>query len=612
MHNMKNANGPVSGHLSAAQLRTLQELIASLSHEQLVWVRGYLAAVDAQGARSDAPQDTVDPQEPAAGLALTILYGSETGNSRQVAEQARAAAQAQGLQVAVVRDLRDVRRADWRKFETVLLVISTHGEGDPPDSARESHALLHSKGAPRLEHLRYAVLALGDTSYDQFCQAGREFDQRLSDLGAQVITPRVDCDVDFEEPAAAWIETVLRELASSMDAAPSKPIVQETAPARAVPHLEERPGYSRRNPVEIPVLENHLLTADGSSKEVRHIEFSLEQAGLEYQAGDVLYVLPNNHEEHVSELIEALGAAPAQRVTTGSDEIPLVQALAQRYEITKVTRPFLERYAERSQAAALREILDADNKKVFRGYVNGRHVVDVLREFPLGLSAQELIDILRRLPPRAYSIASSNCATPGEVHLTVGVTRYHGQRSEHRGVASGWLADLDTEQTTAPVYVKANEHFRLPKDPDTPIIMIGSGTGIAPYRGFLAERQELGAQGNNWLFFGDRNFRTDFLYQREWIQYRDDGVLTNIDVAFSRDGVDKRYVQHRLEERSRELYEWLQEGAHLYVCGATAMADDVHSALLNVVRREADISEEDAHVFVHQLQDEHRYHRDVY
>ncbi len=598
-----------SGALSDAQLRMLEEMVSSLHPDQLIWVRGYLAGVTAEVGAFATATPAVERtrqigQQP--GTTLTVLFGTETGNGREVARRVVEAAQAQGIQ-ADLRDLAEVGRADWKRFETVLLVVSTHGEGEPPESARPAHTFLHSARAPRLSHLRYAVLALGDSSYEHFCQAGRDFDERLAELGAEALIPRVDCDVAYDDAATAWIEAAMGAVAAGR----MRPGF--TAPVNAESGRSTMPGTSSRHPTRAPVLENHLLTAKGSSKEVRHIELSLENGELEYEPGDVLHVLPRNQAEYVEEVLSALGADPEQPVDAGGTQIPFAMALAERYEITRVTRPFLERYTECAQDQNLREILAAQDKRVLRGFINGRHVVDVIREFPAGITPQQLIDILRPLPPRAYSIASSHRATPGEVHLTVGVSRYAGRNGEHRGVASGWLADLDPLDDEAPMYVRANEGFRLPKDPDTPVIMVGSGTGVAPYRGFIADRLATGARGDNWLFFGDRNFGTDFLYQREWLRHREQGLLTRLDVSWSRDkGRDRRYVQHSLEACGRELYDWLERGAHVYVCGSSRMAEGVHGALLGVVRKEGTISPERAQAYVEALRNDNRYHRDVY
>lgn len=608
MTNTKHTQRQPSGALSDEQLSALEEVIASLRPDQLIWVRGYLAGVTAEigasGATISVDEQTSHAGKRSAGT-LTVLFGSETGNGREVARQVVEAAQAQGIH-ADVRDLADVGRADWKRFETLLLVVSTHGEGEPPDPARAAHAFLHGQRAPQLKHIQYAVLALGDSSYERFCQAGKDFDARLAELGATTLIPRVDCDVDYEEAATAWIEAALE----AVSGATARSHFTTSASARSI--RSAMPGTSRQHPAHAPVLENHLLTARGSSKEVRHIEFSLENVELEYEPGDVFHVLPRNHSAQVQEVLAALRADPEQPVQAGATQIPLEMALTERYEITKITRPFLERYAEWAHHPTLREILIAPDKRVLRGFINGRHVVDVIREFPAGITPQLLIDILRPLPPRAYSIASSHRATPGELHLTVGVSRYEGRSGEHRGVASGWLADLGTPDCEVPAYVRANEHFRLPQDPDVPVIMVGSGTGIAPYRGFLADRLATGACGENWLFFGDRNFDTDFLYQREWLRHREQGLLTRLDVAWSRDGQEKRYVQHSLEARARELYGWLEEGAHLYLCGSTRMAADVHGALLGIVQQQGATSPDRAQGYVEALKRDNRYHRDVY
>lgn len=606
--NKHNERQP-SGALSDDQLCVLEEMVSSLRPDQLIWVRGYLSGVTAGAGvlTTTAPAaERVRQASQRRVASITVLFGTETGNGREVARQAVEAAQAQGFQ-ADVRDLAEVGRGDWKRFETILLVVSTHGEGEPPEPVRSAYNLLHSPRAPKLSHLRYAVFALGDSSYEHFCKAGRDIDGRLAELGAAALIPRVDCDVDYEEAATAWIEAAMGAVAAG------KTRPGFTASAGAHSGHSAIPGTSRRHLTRAPILENHLLTAKGSSKEVRHIELSLENGELDYEPGDVLHVLPRNQAEYVEEVLSTLRADPEQPVYAGGTEIPLATALTERYEITRVTRPFLERYTEWAQDRVLREMLAAPDKCVLRGFINGRHVVDVLREFPAGITPQQLIDLLRPLPPRAYSIASSHRATPGEVHLTVGVSRYAGRTGEHRGVASGWLADLDPSDAEAPSYVRANEHFRLPPDPDTPVIMVGSGTGVAPYRSFLADRRATGARGDNWLFFGDRNFGTDFLYQREWLSHREQGLLTRLDVAWSRDeGQERRYVQHSLEACGQELYDWLEQGAHLYLCGSTRMAEGVHSALCGVVQKEGAISPERARAYVEALKHDNRYHRDVY
>lgn len=590
--------------LSQDQARQLNRLIETLRPEQMSWISGYLAGLSAAGA--------LPANQPVAAARgeITVLYGSQTGNCEKLAEQVRRRALAKGLQ-AQVHSMGDCTKARLKKAANLLVIVSTHGEGEPPDTAKELYELVAGPKAPPLKESRFAVLALGDASYENFCQAGKDFDARLETLGARRIHPRVDCDVDFEASAEQWIEAVLDKFGDpAVPAAASVTAFPAAGGAVSAGHS----SYSKSAPFAAAVLENLCLSGRGSSKEVRHIELSLEGSGLTYAPGDALGVVPANDPRQVAELIETLGLDGDQSVATPRGDMALHEALTHAYETTTLVRPFMERYAELTGAEGLKALLAEGNKAALRDYLEGRHVIDVLKEYPAaGLSAADFIGLLRKLPPRLYSIASSHKATPDEVHLTVAVVRYHANGRPRQGVASTFLADRVEAGQTVPVYVEHNNNFKLPEAPDTAVIMVGPGTGVAPFRAFMAEREETGAEGRNWLFFGDRHFRTDFLYQREWLRYRKEGLLTRLDVAWSRDGDDKDYVQHRMLAHGRELYAWLQDGAHLYVCGdAQRMAHDVHDTLQQIIRREGKLSREDAADYVKRLQRERRYQRDVY
>lgn len=592
--------------LSHEQAEQFNRFVESLRPEQMSWISGYLAGLSAGGA-APANQPAMAPG-PGGQPEITILYGSQTGNCEKLAEQVHRRAQDKGL-AAQMYCMADFSKARLKKAAHLLVIVSTHGEGDPPDNAREVYELLNGPKAPPLKDTRYSVLALGDSSYENFCQTGKDFDARLETLGARRIHPRADCDVDFEGPAGQWIDAVLGKFGEvAGPAAGAPPVVP--APVTGTP----APAYSKQSPFAAAVLENLCLNGRGSDKEVRHIELSLEGSGLAYEPGDALGVVPANPPEYVAQLIETLALDGDEPVTTAGGKMPLHRALGREYEITTVVRPFVEKYAELSGAAGLTALLADENKPALRRYLEGRHVIDVVREYPVGgLSAAEFLPLLRRLPPRLYSIASSLKASPDEVHLTVAAVRYHAHGRERMGLASTFLADRVAEGETVPVYVERNKHFKLPPDPDTPVIMIGPGTGVAPFRAFMAEREETGAAGRNWLFFGDRHMTTDFLYQREWLRYRKEGLLTRLDVAWSRDSAEKDYVQHRMHDNARELYAWLQDGAHLYVCGdAQRMAHDVHQALLDIVAAQGGLSPDDAGTYVKQLQKDRRYQRDVY
>jgi len=481
------------------------------------------------------------------------------------------------------------------------------GKG-PPDNAVAFHRFLLSQKAPKLEKLRYAVLALGDTSYEHFCKTGIDFDQRLLDLGAEPLMDRVDCDVDYEEVVQEWLERIALELSAS---GTTQPLVDHGATSGASTSGQ----YSRNHPYLARLVENIPLTAPASSKEVRHVALSLADSGIRYTAGDALGVIPVNWPERVEGILESLNLYHADTISTPKGaSASLESALLSEFEITTITRPFLEKWASLSESQELVALLKPDQKALLQQWIEGREIIDVIKRFPVkGLSAQQFVDLLRKLPPRLYSIASSWHQDPDEVHLAVGVVRYQTHGLKRQGVASTYLSDRIEDGSEIRIYLHENPNFRLPHDGHTPIIMIGPGTGVAPFRAFIQEREAFGATGKNWLFFGDREFQNDFLYQTEWLDYRQRGLLNRIDVAFSRDSEKKVYVQHRIEENAKALYEWIEEGAHIYICGdAKHMASDVHQALARVIAGESGKSLEAAEERLLNLQSAGRYQRDVY
>lgn len=600
---------PTNSPLTAEQAEGANRLVDSLTPEQMNWLSGYLAGLH---AASPEGQTAASPGAPAAAAAptLTILYGSETGNAESVAEQAGEQAAARGIPARVV-DMADYKTRNLRDEQLLMIVTATHGEGDPPDPATGFHEFVHGRKAPKLQGAKFAVLGLGDTSYEHFCQTGKDFDARLEELGAERLLERVDCDVDFEEAAEQWIGQALDAFAEH--AQPPEPAASATAP-QAPGAATSKTGYNRKNPFHAEVLENLVLTGRGSEKETRHVELSLEGSGIEYEPGDVLSVVPTNREEVVQELIEVAGLDPAETVTHQDDQVPLADALRHGYEISPATPPFAQAYAEWTGAEDLVRLTTSEPRSALMEYLEGRDVVDLLREYPPeGLDAATLLGMLRKLQPREYSIASSYRANPEEVHLTVDVVRYENHGRLHHGVASTFLAQDAEPGATVPIFIRSNKNFRLPSDPATPIIMVGPGTGIAPFRAFLQEREELEAEGAHWLFFGNPYLRTDFLYQTEWQAWHREGLLDRLDVAFSRDQAEKVYVQDRMREHGAELFRWLEDGAHVYVCGdAERMAPAVHAALEEVVQTHGGYSEEGAAEYVKSLQSERRYQRDVY
>ncbi len=592
--------------LSAALAAEVRALVAKLDREQRLWLSGFLAGVEAEpGAAPAAPTAPPEPARPA----VTVLFGSQTGNSERLAKQLAERLTEQGIRFALL-DMLQCNRTQLQEAQTLLLVVSTHGDGDPPERAVPLSELLAGRKAPRLDHVRYSVLALGDSSYERFCEAGRQFDARLEALGAARLYPREECDVDFDAPASRWIEGVLGKLEQSLGAATLR-VRAEPGPDRKSASVSN--AYTRKNPYSAPVLANQRLTAARSTKDVRHLELSLEGSNIRYEPGDSIGIVPRNRVEDVEALLERLAFSPDAPVQGDSQAaIPLRQGLTERFEIGTVSRPFLKRYAEATGSGELTSIASAADGDLAR-YARGRHLIDLLAEHPpKGLDAAAFARLLPPLAPRLYSIASSQHAVPDEVHLTVSIVQYESFGRPRWGVVSGALSSLPAEDATLPIYLQRNPAFRLP-DPHTPIIMIGPGTGVAPYRAFLSERAQTGATGLNWLFFGDRTFEWDFLYQSEWLEWRKRGLLARMDVAFSRDQPEKIYVQHRMHERGAELWSWLEDGAYLYVCGdAPRMAPDVHAALLEIIATHGARSPDQAAEYALRLQQERRYQRDVY
>lgn len=594
------------------QAELLNRLLPTLTDSQKVWLSGYLAATQSGSASVPAA-----PEAPVAGAVaqanvkpvskdVTILYGSQTGNAQSLAEKSGKTLEERGYKVTV-SSMSDFKPNNLKKLENLLIVVSTHGEGDPPDNALSFHEFLHGKRAPKLDDLRFSVLSLGDSSYEFFCQTGKEFDQRLEDLGGTRLYPRIDCDLDFDEPAAEWIEGVYAGLSEVQSASVESASAVATAPA-----IES--AYSRTNPFKAEVLENLNLNGRGSNKETRHVELSLEGSGLTYEPGDSLGVYPENDPELVELVLETTKWDGNQTVTVNKEEITLKEALSKKLEITVLTKPLIEKAAQLSSNEELKALVAPEKINELKSYIDGRDVIDLLRDFgPWNVSAQDFVAILRKMPSRLYSISSSLAANPEEVHLTIGAVRYEAHGRKRNGVASILTAERLQPGDTLPVYVQNNQNFKLPENPDTPIIMVGPGTGVAPFRSFMQEREEIGAEGKSWMFFGDQHFVTDFLYQTEWQKWLKDGVLTKMDVAFSRDTEEKVYVQHRMKEHSKELFEWLEQGAVVYICGDEKhMAHDVHQTLIDIIEKEGGLSREKAESYLADMQQTKRYQRDVY
>lgn len=567
---------------------------APFTPEQRAWLNGFLAGVFNRVPAGNIPdRQSRGSSHQAALQPLTILFGTQTGTAESLARRAAKEAGKRGFAPTVI----DVAQTDAQRLaaeKNVLMIVSTYGEGEPPDSARALHDALGGE-ATTLEGVRYSVCALGDTNYALFCQCGKDFDARLEKHGASRIAARVDCDVDFEEPFSRWLESALGALSVVADAPASAEARSYEPDASSLPRPAE---YSRNHPFPAPLLAMRPLSRPGSAKEVNHVEFSLEGSGLTYEAGDALGVLPRNCPDLVSEILAALDSDGEEPVPTAAGELPLRTALLQHYDLGKPAAALLEALGLAQSSTPPLDVLDA-----LRGGQRAR-----------SKSVTHYVTFFRKLQPRLYSISSGPSACPGQVHLTIGAVRYQAGGRDRKGVCSTFLPDLCAPGvSTVPVFVHANRNFRLPASDDVPVIMIGPGTGIAPFRAFLQERRARGASGRNWLFFGDQHRASDFLYEEELTDLQSAGFLHRLDLAWSRDGEEKIYVQQRLLEQADEIFGWLEQGAHLCVCGdASRMARDVHAALLEVVSRAGRRTPDEAAAYVQSLTATKRYQRDVY
>jgi sulfite reductase (NADPH) flavoprotein alpha-component len=608
------ANTAVSlplGPLDPERSELLRRVVDGLEPASLQWLSGFASGV--AYARSQGDQVRHEASGPATAVAarpesaarLAIVYGSQTGNGKRIAERLGRAAEAAGLAVRVFA-ARDYPLRDLAGERLLTVVISTHGDGDPPDDARGFVEHIAGKRAPKLDGLAYAVLALGDSSYPKFCETGRQVDERLAALGARRLLPRVECDVDFERLAAPWLDQVVT---SARDAV-GGPQVATVTRLRSVPTA---PLYDREQPFEARVVANQRITGSAGSKDVRHIEISLEGSGLKYQPGDALGVWHENPPLVVDAVLGALRLPGESPVALDGVTRTLREWLACEREITRLTRPFLARHAQMSGSAELSAVLEPGNEDRLRRTLKDLQLTDVLHAYPADWDGEAFVAALRPLVPRLYSIASAQDAVGDEVHVTVAVVDYENDGQRRLGAASGHLAGLTGDEATVRVFIEQNERFRLPTDPSRDVIMIGPGTGVAPYRGFLQQRESQGATGRNWLVFGARHFGSEFLYQVEWQDAMRKGLLHRMDVAFSRDSTPRAYVQDRLRDAGKDLFAWLEGGAHLYVCGdAEHMAPDVHEALVDVIAAHGGLERDAAESYLRRLADDRRYLRDVY
>ncbi|EOX3354239.1 assimilatory sulfite reductase (NADPH) flavoprotein subunit [Vibrio cholerae] len=590
--------------LNDAQLNQLQQTVTQLNAQQLAWVSGYFWGLSQSNVLS-VPHISAGQTASAASGKLTIIFASQTGNAKGVAQALLKEAQAAGIQ-AQLFDASDYKGKDLAKETHVIFVASTNGEGEAPDNALALHEFLKSKKAPKLPNLKYGVLGLGDSSYQFFCQTGKDFDQFLENLGAQRLVERLDADVDYQAAATEWRKQVLSILKDELTGAAAVTSVATFAVSQTA-----ESHYSKEQPYTASLSTSQKITGRDSGKDVRHIEIDLADSGITYQPGDALGVWYENRPQLVNALLDSVGLSGHEEVQVDGETLSLHLALTHHYEITAANPQLVAQFAELAQSQKLTSL--AQDKEALREYATRTQVIDVLREEKVTLSATQLLSLLRRLTPRLYSIASSQSEVGEEVHLTVGVVEYEYEGEQRLGGASSFLAHQLEEGAPVKVFVEHNNNFKLPSDDNAPLIMVGPGTGIAPFRSFIQERENRGAAGKNWLLFGDRTFTQDFLYQVEWQKYLKSGVLNRLDVACSRDQHEKVYVQHRLLEQAELVWQWLQEGAYFYVCGdASRMAKDVHQALITVVEQQGGLNREQAEEYVSELRKAKRYQRDVY
>ena len=594
-----------SSALDANQLASLQQTVADYSSLQLAWASGYLAAKSEQGHNVQiAPAAAV-----VAAKTLTILYASQTGNAKGVASKLEQSAKAAGINV-VLKNIADYKAKGLKNESHLLIVASTNGEGEAPDDAIEFHEYLLGKKAPKLPNLNYSVLALGDSSYEFFCQTGKDFDERLQALGAKQVTPRVDCDVDYDSECESWTLSIVESLKDELTQ-----VSAGLANVVDLPTAGAASQYSKQNPFAAEFSLSQKITGRDSAKDVRHIEIDLGESGLTYQVGDALGVWFENDEALVSKLLNELSFSGDEKISlkvSGNEqEFTLKDALISQLEITQTAPSFIEFWAELSKDSKL--VTVASDKNSAREFAGEHQIIDVVSLAKADIEPQTFVDALRKITPRLYSIASAQAEVEEEVHLTVGLVSFDANGEPRTGGASSFLANRLEEGQKVRVFVEHNDNFRLPQSDDTPVIMIGPGTGVAPFRAFMQEREARDASGDNWMFFGDQTFTQDFLYQVEWQNYLKSGLLTRMDVAFSRDQAEKVYVQDRLKEQASEVFAWLERGAHLYICGdANRMAKDVHQTLNEIIQEHGKLSAEQAEDYLKSLRSNKRYQKDVY
>lgn len=594
--------------LNQQQIEKVSAAVDGLDPMQLAWVSGYFSGLSAQSTNGlpVGSNDSLSQTLPntATSEKITVLYGSQTGNSKGIAESLHTALELNGNQ-AELKNLLDYRPQQLKKEQKVIVVISTQGNGEAPDEALGFYKYITGDRAPKLENLEFAVLGLGDSSYDDYCQTGKDVDAALEKLGATRFHDRIDVDLDFEDDVIVWKKDILSKTEPKSDTVVSfAPKLNTPAPA-----LET---FTEANPYQAEILNVLDLTTAESTQNAYHIELAIEDSGLHYEAGDILAVLPDNQEELVDALINTLNFYDNEIVSLKKGQFELRTAFKHHLEISNLTANVVKTYASFIKSDSLQTLIE--DKEALKDYLDGSDLLNLVTDFPGEISTQDLVASLRPLISRQYSIASSENIHEDEVHILIKPVAYTKGEDErkHLGVASNWLKGKQAGDSV-PVHIKPNSSFKLPKDNEEKIIMIGAGTGVAPFRSFLYERENQGADGNSWLFFGEQRFRSDFLYQTEWQKFLKDGTLEKMNVAFSRDQEEKVYIQHKLLEEAASVYEWIEQGATLYICGdINNLAKDVHNTLIQIISEQSGKSLEDAEAQLDDMKISKKYQRDVY
>ncbi|HAH22760.1 MAG TPA: assimilatory sulfite reductase (NADPH) flavoprotein subunit [Prolixibacteraceae bacterium] len=584
--------------LNEKQIKALEMLTNGLQKEQLLWINGYF-----QGLLASSSIQVSDAViQPKSHQQLTILYGTHTGRSKTIAGKLSEKLTHQGVEVKAIA--LDEYKTRLLTSEThVVFIVSTHGEGEPPAMAEDFHAFITGKRSPALPELNYSVVALGDKSYKLFCQTGIDIDIALIKSGAKTILPILKLDVDFEEDVEHWMNQFTNTFTDIQ--------VPAHLNGKAIDGIVKVQEYSKKNPFKATVLDKVKITGRDSDKEVYHVELSLEGSGITYEPGDSVGILSSNPPSLVEAILKNKGFDGSEIVTIKEGEFSIREILSTYMEITVLNREVIQLYFEKSQHSKLQEILE--NEDQLDHYLYGHDVLDLLEEFPFEMTPQGLASVLRRFPARLYSISSSQAAVGDEVHITVSRVRYSNKGRQRSGACSNYLAEQIEVDSLVPMFIEKNPAFKLPEDDQTPVILVGAGTGVAPYRAFLQHREANNQKGNTWLFFGERRFHSDFLYQIEWQKLLKNGFLEKIDVAFSRDQDEKIYVQHRLLQKQQEIFAWLEKGASIYLCGdMKQMARDVQNALLQIIETQGGMSVEKALEYLKKLKKEKRFQTDVY